>query len=133
MSRAVDFMIDSNGDEHAVAWPNNSMVKLIDIPPRANNRRLTLRVTLSETKQKDNTMRVVFQTDLKVDLDSTDDKLRKAFIDLVTLKAREAFGVAGVLARGTPVVQVAVIDRNGREDIPLFEEAARDRDEDDAD
>lgn len=126
----IDGYIRTDGGYEFVTTADR-VVKLLDIAPRKALARLTLRVTLSETKQKDKTMRCVFETQLKVDIDTTNDKLRKAFIDLVLLKAREAYGVAGMLAKGTPVIQVAMISRDGREDIPLFEAAARDVDEDD--
>lgn len=76
-------------------------------------------------------MRCVFETQLKVDIASHDDKLRKAFIDLVTAKAREVFGVAGMLAKEPPVMEVSVISTNGKEKIPLFAGAAQDNDDDD--
>ena len=113
-----------------------SMVTLLHVPPRSFRRRparLELTVTLNETKTRGaNTMRVVFQTELKVDIDTTDDSLRKAFIDLILLKAREVYGVAGMLAKGTPVMQVFVIDRDGKQPIPLFAGAVRDEDDEDS-
>lgn len=106
------------------------MVNLLYIPPRSYRRkpvRLELIVTLDETKQRGaDSMRCVFKTELKVDIDTTDDALRKAFIDLVLVKAREVYGVAGMLAKGTPVMQVTVIDRSGEHAVPLFAGVAAD-------
>ena len=112
------------------------MVRLLHVPPRSYPRkpvRLELNVTLDETKRRGvSEMRCVFQTELKIDIDTTDDALRKAFIDLVLLKAREVYGVAGMLAKGQPVVTCSVIDRNGREKLPLFDQPVRDETDDDS-
>ena len=107
------------------------MVTLLTIPPRTKLRRLTLRVTLDETKRRgDNTMRCVFATELKVDIDTTDDALKKAFLDLILSKAREAYGVAGMLAKGSPIMVVSMTTREGKEIIPLFDAPVRDEDDD---
>lgn len=75
-------------------------------------------------------MRCQFNVSLCVDIDATDDKLRKAFLDLITQRAREMYGVAGMLAKDAPEVQVSVTDRDGKMIIPLFEGALVDHDED---
>ena len=75
-------------------------------------------------------MQCAFNIKLGVDIDATDDPLRKAFIDLVTQRAREMFGVAGMLAKGTPTIEMSVTDRDGKTVIPLFEGALVDYDED---
>ena len=76
-------------------------------------------------------MRCLFAMELKVDIDTTDDPLRKAFIDLVMLKAREVYGVAGMLAKTAPMMQVSMTTRNGKEVIPMFAAPVRDGDDDD--
>jgi hypothetical protein len=107
---------------------------LLKIPPRHQARRLALTVHLSETLTRfegKETMRVNFQTELKVDIDTTDDALRKAFIDLVLAKAREVYGVAGMLAKGQPIVTCSVVDTmHGKEQLPLFSNATIDEDSD---
>ena len=114
-------------------YSESRMVKLLHVPPHSFRRRpmrLELTVTLDETKRRGvDTMRVVFQTELKIDIDTTDDPLRKAFIDLILAKAREVYGVAGMLAKGQPVMTCSVVDRNGKEVLPLFG-APRDEDDD---
>ena len=75
-------------------------------------------------------MRCVFQTEMKVDIDTSDDALKKAFIDLVLMKAKEAYGVAGMLAKGSPIMIVSFISRDGKEIIPLFDAPIRDEEDD---
>ena len=74
-------------------------------------------------------MRCVFTMELKADLNSNDDKLRKAFIDLVAAKAREVFGIAGMLAKTPPMIEVSMVTNAGKEVIPLFEGATVDDDD----
>ena len=137
MSRKIKYEVVR---QHNINWDSafdlnppsseSRMVKLLHIPRRSRLKRLELTVTLEETKRRGvNDMRCVFETQLKIDIDTTDDALRKAFIDLVMLKAREVYGVAGMLAKGTPVMQVSIIDHNGREKLPLFGAPIKDEDD----
>lgn len=68
-------------------------------------------------------MRIVYTTELKVDIDVNDDKLRKAFIDLVVNSARAVYGPATMLSKAPPVMNVTAASRDGVEQIPLFETA----------
>jgi hypothetical protein len=109
----------------------DSGVKLLSIPHRSMKlRRLELSVELTETKLRANTMRCVFETKLAVDIDVNDDELRRAFIDMVTQRAREMYGPAAMLAKSPPEVSVAMITRSGRKEVPLFAEAVRDESDD---
>jgi hypothetical protein len=112
-----------------------SVIKLMHIPHRsARMRRLELTVSLDETKRRgENTMRCVFTTELKVDIDTSDDPLRKAFIDFVLAKAREVYGSAAMLAKTPPVMSVSITSREGRQVLPVFGAPIRDTDEDDVD
>ena len=78
-------------------------------------------------------MRCLFKTELHVDLDATDDALRKAFIDLVLRSAREVYGTAAMLAKGTPIMKVSVSDRHGEQVVPMFAAPVRDTSDDDDD
>ena len=78
-------------------------------------------------------MRCVFTTELKVDIDTSDDPLRKAFIDFVLAKAREVYGSAAMLAKTAPVMSVSITSREGRQVLPVFGAPIRDMDEDDVD
>lgn len=120
-----------NGENQA--WTTTrDLIKLMHIPHRSMRmRRMEFTVTLDETKRRGEAdMRCVFQTELKVDIDTTDDALRKAFIDLVLMKAREVYGVAGMLAKTAPSMQVSCMSRNGKEVIPMFDAPLQDADDD---
>lgn len=109
---------------------------LLSIPPRSGNRRLAMTVHLSETLSTfkgESTMRCVFTTELKVDIDTTDDALRKVFIDFVVAKAREVYGSAAMLAKTPPVMAVSITSREGKQVLPVFGAPIRDIDEDDID
>lgn len=108
------------------------VVKLMHIPHRSRRmKRLEFTVTLDETKRKgEPNMRCLFTTELKVDIDATDDALRKAFIDLVLKSAREVYGIAGMLAKGSPMMAVKVTDRHGEQTLPMFAAPVQDIDDD---
>jgi hypothetical protein len=110
----------------------DSGMKLLSIPHRSMKlRRLELSVELTETLQRGiDTMRCVFETRLAVDIDVDDDDLRKAFIDMVTQRAREMYGPAAMLAKSPPQVNVSMTTRSGKVDVPLFAEAVRDESDD---
>jgi hypothetical protein len=83
-----------------------------------------LRVTvyLHETLIKDKTdMRLVFNTTLTVDVSANDDELRAAFIELVTMKAREVYGPAAMLAKSRPALSISLTDRGGMNMLDVFE------------
>jgi len=83
-----------------------------------------LRVTvyLHETLSKDKTdMRLVFNTTLTVDVSANDDELRAAFIELVTMKAREVYGPAAMLAKSRPALSISLTDRGGMNMLDVFE------------
>ena len=66
-------------------------------------------------------MRCVFQIELKVDIDASDDKLRAVFIDFVKQKARDLYGPAAMLAKSSPVVALSETSREGKRTLPLFD------------
>jgi hypothetical protein len=88
---------------------------------------LELRVELSETLSRfrgTETMRLVFNTTLTVDVPPYDDALRKAFIDLIVQSARQVYGPAAMLARGKPTIKLTESSRDdGLVEINIFEEA----------
>ena len=107
------------------------VVKLLDIPPRAQARRIALTVTLDETKQRGkDTMRCLFETKLAVDIDVNDDKLRLAFIEMVTQTARAMYGPTVMLAKNAPTISVSMTTRSGKQDIPLFETITQESEDD---
>ena len=112
------------GNNWAHDWVEDPVVKLMHIPSRSKNKkRLEIKVTLDEgvaSLKKGSPMRCNFVTELKIDIDTHDEDLRKAFIDLILGKAREAYGVAGMLAKNTPIVTCSVIDKDGKQALPLF-------------
>ena len=67
-------------------------------------------------------MRLVFNTTLTVDVAPHDDELRKAFIELVTMKAREIYGPAAMLAKAKPTIKITETSREGMVDIDMFAE-----------
>jgi hypothetical protein len=93
---------------------------------------VTLHETFSRFRGKE-TMRVNFTTELKVDVDTTDDALRKVLIDFVLAKAREVYGSAAMLAKTPPVMSVSITSREGKQVLPVFGAPVRDTDEDDVD
>jgi hypothetical protein len=95
-------------------------------------RRYELSVDLYEhlTSIKGNTMRCVFETKLSVDIDVNDDKLRKAFIEMVTQAARNMYGPTVMLAKSTPTISISMTSRNGKVDIPLLETVTQESDND---
>ena len=110
---------------------NRTRMKLLYIPHRSmRHRRYELSVELTETKQRGNTMRCVFETKLAVDIDVNDDKLRKAFIDMVTQTARNMYGPTVMLAKNAPTISVSMTSRGGKVDIPLFETVTQESDDD---
>lgn len=74
-------------------------------------------------------MRTVFQIEVKVDIDATDDDRRAAFIRLVTEAAQGLYGTAAMLAKKPPVINIVATDRNGKHDIPLVDQPADASDE----
>lgn len=108
-------------------------VTLFNIPRRARHPHFTLRVTLDEhhgSNTEGTYMRCLFNTQIAVDIDTEDDALRKAFIDLIVLKARELSGVATMLSKGAPKIEVSMVNRDGKTIIPLFAGATRDESDD---
>jgi hypothetical protein len=101
------------------------MYELLNSPARSNARRLAMTVWLDQTNNGE-TMRCVFTTTISVDIDISDDKLRKAFLDLVTSSAKNVLPLAGMLARGKPTVTVVETTREGKRDIDLFASAQAD-------
>ena len=69
-------------------------------------------------------MRLVFTTTLTTDVPAVDDELRKAFIELVTMKAREVYGPAAMLAKQRPIISITLTDRSGMADIDVFDSPA---------
>jgi hypothetical protein len=113
--------------------PIDTVPKLFEIKHRSMRlRRLAISVHLSETLSsiRGDTMRCIFETKLELDIDVNDDPLRRAFIDMVTQRAREMYGPAAMLAKSPPKVSVAMITRSGRKEVPLFAEAVRDESDD---
>ena len=72
-------------------------------------------------------MRLVFTTTLTVDVSANDDELRAAFIELVTMKAREVYGPAAMLAKSRPALTISLTDRSGMEMLDVFEPTIEDR------
>ena len=68
-------------------------------------------------------MRCVYNTTLTIDLPAHDDELRRAFIQLVTEKAREAYPIAAMLAKSKPIVKITETSRDGMVDIDMFDGA----------
>jgi hypothetical protein len=69
-------------------------------------------------------MRCTFNIELRVDINSTDDALRKAFIDMMLMKARELYGPAAMLAKTTPLISASIISAtDGKVELPLFSRA----------
>jgi hypothetical protein len=66
-------------------------------------------------------MRLVFNTTLTIDVAPHDDELRRAFIELVTMKAREIYGPAAMLAKSKPILKITETSREGMVDIDMFE------------
>ena len=90
---------------------------------------VTLSEWLSRFKGKE-TMRCVFETKLAVDIDVNDDKLRKAFIDMVTQTARNMYGPTVMLAKNAPTISVSMTSRSGKVDLPLFETVTQESEDD---
>lgn len=66
-------------------------------------------------------MRIVFNTELKVEVEATNDKLRDTFIKLVTEAAEQVYGSASMLSRKTPpTITLHQTSREGKKQIPLF-------------
>lgn len=78
-------------------------------------------------------MRLVFNTELKVEVDPTNDKLRETFIKLVSQAAEQVYGSATMLSRKTPpTITLHQTSREGKKQIPLFGmKLDEDEDEDD--
>ena len=55
-----------------------------------------------------------------MDVAPNDDELRKAFIELVTMKAREVYGPAAMLAKSRPILKITETSREGMVDIDMF-------------
>lgn len=90
--------------------------------PRPLDFHCAITVYLNETLSKDRTeMRLVFNTTLTVDVSANDDELRRAFIELVTMKAREIYGPAAMLAKSKPILKITETSREGMVDIDMFE------------
>src|ERR1700722_16376416 len=88
---------------------------------------VSLSVNLHETLSRfrgTETMRLVFTTTLTTDVPAVDDELRKAFIELVTMKAREVYGPAAMLAKQRPIISITLTDRSGMADIDVFDSPA---------
>lgn len=75
-------------------------------------------------------MRCLFETKLAVDIDVNDDKLRKAFIDMVTQTARNMYGPTVMLAKNAPTISVSMTSRSGKVDLPLFETVTQESEDD---
>jgi hypothetical protein len=91
---------------------------------------VSLTVHLSETISRFRgklDMRLVFNTTLTVDVSANDDELRAAFIELVTMKAREVYGPAAMLAKSRPALTISLTDRSGMNMIDVFEPTVEDR------
>jgi hypothetical protein len=81
-------------------------------------------LTLTETsnsKPEELEMRMVFTATLSVDVDAYDDKLRAAFIKLMTMNVRNMSAPAAMLAHKRPTLSLKMTSRNGVEDLPIFE------------
>jgi hypothetical protein len=77
---------------------------------------------LEETQIGTDTMRLVFNTSLTVDVSANDDELRKAFMELVTQSARAVYGPAAMLAKSKPIIKITETSRDGMVDIDLFQD-----------
>lgn len=75
-------------------------------------------------------MRCLFETKLAVDIDVNDDKLRLAFIEMVTQTARAMYGPTVMLAKNAPTISVSMTTRSGKQDIPLFETITQESEDD---
>jgi hypothetical protein len=102
------------------------MVTLYHHPPSALPQDCQVSATLNETHLRattsgmDETMRLVFNTTLTVDVSPNDDELRAAFIELVSQSARSIYGPAAMLAKARPTLKITETSREGMVDVPLF-------------
>jgi hypothetical protein len=106
-------------------WDNQvkRMVTLYQMPNAHLNsqRRLNITTHLNETLSKDRTsMRLVFNTELIVDVSANDDELRAAFIQLVVQSARTIYGPAAMLAKSKPILKISESSRDGMVDIDMM-------------
>jgi hypothetical protein len=125
---SIDFVSKDGVEWLAI---NATRMKLLHIPHRSmRHRRYELSVELTETRMKGEKMRCVFETKLAVDIDVNDDKLRLAFIEMVTQTARNMYGPTVMLAKNAPVISLSMTTRSGKQDIPLFPENVTQESED---
>lgn len=101
------------------------MTKLLELVDPSSymitDRHCKVTVQLNETKLRGtNDMRLVFNTSVTVDVSANDDELRKAFIDLIAMKAREVYGPAAMLAKGSPIIKITETSRDGMVDIDMM-------------
>jgi hypothetical protein len=106
-------------------WDNQvkRMVMLYQMPNAhlTATQRLNITVHLNETLSKDkNSMRLVFNTTLSVDVSATDYELRAAFMELVTQSARTIYGPAAMLAKSKPSIKITESSRDGMVDIDMM-------------
>lgn len=67
-------------------------------------------------------VRNTFNIELKVDITSTDDERKAAFIELITIAARSIYGQAAMLAgKRAPQMQVYSINSDGKTNFDIFE------------
>jgi hypothetical protein len=104
--------------------PATRMVILYRSPRLQSSPLPDARVTanLDETIIGTDTMRLVFNTVLTVDVAANDDELRKAFMELVTQSARTVYGPAAMLAKSRPTIKITETSRDGMVDVDLFDE-----------
>jgi hypothetical protein len=76
---------------------------------------------------EDETMRVVFSIEIKVDIPAHDDKRREALIELLSRASRTLRTQCSMVSRGIPpTIKASVNDADvGEVEIPLFEEQER--------
>jgi hypothetical protein len=108
---------------------NRRRVELLNIPYGSIRRTpIGVRVRINETSLVtldgktfgEKVMRSVFQIEIKVDIDSTDDERRAAFMRLVTEAAQSLYGTAAMLAKKPPIININTTDRSGKTEIPLL-------------
>jgi hypothetical protein len=99
-------------------------------PPPLPDARITVSLhetLVNETFSGDVLMRLVFSTTLTVDVSPNDNAIRKAFHDLITNAARQAYGPACMLAKSTPAISIMETSRDGSRNLDLFEPSDADR------